>query len=91
MLTASLDIFLFLCSFIYRFLNLFLKIKFLVKMAQTASTMLPLGTIAPDFYLKDTNSNDTYSFQDLRGSKGTLYYLSAIIVRLYFMLFQKSS
>lgn len=41
-------------------------------MARTASTMLPLGTTAPDFFLKDTNSNDTYSFQDLRGSKGTL-------------------
>jgi len=42
------------------------------KMARTESTMLPLGTIAPDFYLKDTNSNDTFSFKDLKGSKGTL-------------------
>ena len=42
------------------------------KMARTESTMLPLGTIAPDFYLKDTNSNDTFSFEDLKGSKGTL-------------------
>ena len=41
-------------------------------MAQAKSTMLPLGTIAPDFYLKDTNSNDTFSFEDLKGSKGTL-------------------
>ncbi|WJS96900.1 thioredoxin family protein [Flavobacterium johnsoniae] len=41
-------------------------------MARTESTMLPLGTIAPDFYLKDTNSNDTLSFEDLKGSKGTL-------------------
>jgi len=41
-------------------------------MAQTASAMLPLGTIAPDFYLKDTNSNDMLSFEDLKGSKGTL-------------------
>ena len=41
-------------------------------MARTESTMLPLGTIAPDFYLKDTNSNDTFSFEDLKGSKGTL-------------------
>ena len=41
-------------------------------MARTESTMLPLGTIAPDFYLKDTNSNDTFTFQDLKGSKGTL-------------------
>ena len=41
-------------------------------MAQAKSTMLPLGTIAPDFYLKDTNSNDTFSFEDLKGPKGTL-------------------
>ncbi|WP_306352685.1 thioredoxin family protein [Flavobacterium sp. '19STA2R22 D10 B1'] len=41
-------------------------------MAQTASTMLPLGTIAPQFTLKDTNSNDIPSFNDLKGSKGTL-------------------
>jgi len=41
-------------------------------MARTESTMLPLGTIAPDFYLKDTNSNDTFSFNDLKGTKGTL-------------------
>ncbi|EJG03460.1 MULTISPECIES: thioredoxin family protein [Flavobacterium] len=41
-------------------------------MARTESTMLPLGTVAPDFYLKDTNSNNTFSFEDLKGSKGTL-------------------
>ncbi|MBP4137531.1 thioredoxin family protein [Flavobacterium geliluteum] len=41
-------------------------------MAQTASNRFPLGTIAPNFKLKDTNSNDTYSFEDLKGSKGTL-------------------
>jgi hypothetical protein len=35
--------------------------------------MLPLGTIAPEFYLKDTNSSDTfYSFSDLKGEKGTV-------------------
>lgn len=34
--------------------------------------MLPLGTIAPQFRLKDTNSNFYYSFQDQKGSKGTL-------------------
>jgi peroxiredoxin len=34
--------------------------------------MLPLGTIAPDFRLKDTNSNYEYSFEDLKGTKGTL-------------------
>ena len=41
-------------------------------MAQTPSNMIPLGTIAPDFNLKDTNSNYEYSFQDLKGTKGTL-------------------
>lgn len=41
-------------------------------MARTPSNMIPLGTLAPDFYLKDTNSNNTYSFEDLKGSKGTL-------------------
>lgn len=41
-------------------------------MARTSSNMIPLGTIAPDFHLKDTNSNNEYSFDDLKGSKGTL-------------------
>ena len=41
-------------------------------MARTPSNMLPLGTIAPGFILKDTNSNNQYSFEDLKGSKGTL-------------------
>ena len=41
-------------------------------MAQTTSKIIPLGTIAPNFRLKDTNSNDTYSFEDIKGSKGTL-------------------
>jgi len=41
-------------------------------MARTPSNMIPLGTLAPDFYLNDTNSNNTYSFEDLKGSKGTL-------------------
>ena len=41
-------------------------------MAQTPSNMIPLGTSAPDFKLKDTNSNYKYSFRDLKGSKGTL-------------------
>lgn len=34
--------------------------------------MLPLGTAAQQFRLKDTNSNFYYSFEDLKGSKGTL-------------------
>jgi len=41
-------------------------------MSNTPSNMLPLGTAAPDFRLKDTNSNYHYSYTDLRGSKGTL-------------------
>ena len=41
-------------------------------MAQTASTTLPLGTVAPKFTLKDTNSNYNYSYDELKGSKGTL-------------------
>ncbi|MFH6957381.1 thioredoxin family protein [Flavobacterium aquidurense] len=41
-------------------------------MAQTPSNNIPLGTIAPNFRLKDTNSNNEYSFDDLKGSKGTL-------------------
>ena len=34
--------------------------------------MLPLGTPAPTFRLKDTKSNDHFAFADLKGSKGTL-------------------
>jgi peroxiredoxin len=41
-------------------------------MARTPSNMLALRTIAPDFYLKDTNSNEWFSFGDLKGEKGTL-------------------
>jgi len=41
-------------------------------MANTLSTMLPLNTKAPDFYLKDTNSNYSYSYKDIKGKKGTL-------------------
>ena len=41
-------------------------------MAQTTSKMIALGTAAPQFKLKDTNSNYEYSFEDLKGSKGTL-------------------
>lgn len=41
-------------------------------MARTPSNMIPLGTIAPDFHLKDTNSNNEFSFEDVKGSKGTL-------------------
>ena len=41
-------------------------------MANTTSTMLPLQTKAPDFYLEDTNSNYWHSYKDLKGKKGTL-------------------
>jgi len=41
-------------------------------MAKTESNMLSLGTIAPKFYLKDTNSNSTLTFNDVKGKKGTL-------------------
>lgn len=41
-------------------------------MARTPSNMLPLNTVAPEFYLKDTFSSHSYSFADLKGSKGTL-------------------
>lgn len=41
-------------------------------MATTPSNMLPLGTRASSFKLMDTNSNSHYSFEDLKGSKGTL-------------------
>lgn len=42
-------------------------------MSNTPSNMLALGTSAPEFYLKDTNSDDSYfSFADIKGEKGTL-------------------
>ena len=43
-------------------------------MARTPSNMLALGTTAPEFYLKDTQSQKDYSFVDLKGSKGTLVF-----------------
>ena len=41
-------------------------------MAQTPSNMLPLGTTAPDFELKDTLSGNSLKLKDLTGNKGTL-------------------
>ena len=41
-------------------------------MSKTASKMVPLGTTAPEFYLKDTTSSEWFSFADLKGEKGTL-------------------
>ncbi|WP_036379282.1 thioredoxin family protein [Muricauda sp. MAR_2010_75] len=41
-------------------------------MARTPSNMLPLGTKAPDFELMDTVTDETLSFQKLKGEKGTV-------------------
>lgn len=41
-------------------------------MALTPSNMMPLGTIAPDFNLPDTISQEQKSLQQLRGEKGTV-------------------
>jgi thiol-disulfide isomerase/thioredoxin len=41
-------------------------------MAETRSTMLPLGTPLPPFTLKDAVTGKTVSSSDLRGEKGTL-------------------
>jgi len=41
-------------------------------MAETPSTMLPLGTSMPPFSLPDAVSGRTLSSDELRGSKGTL-------------------
>lgn len=44
-------------------------------MARTPSNMLDLGTVAPEFHLKDTRSNrNHFSFADLKGDKGTLVF-----------------
>ncbi|HVD97102.1 MAG TPA: thioredoxin family protein [Cytophagaceae bacterium] len=41
-------------------------------MAATPSTMMPLGTLAPDFKLPDTISGKILSLQELKSDKGTL-------------------
>lgn len=41
-------------------------------MAATPSTMLPLGTIAPDFRLLDTRSNTLLSLADIKGTEATV-------------------
>jgi len=41
-------------------------------MSKNQSNMLSLENKAPQFRLKDTNSNFHYSYQDLKGKKGTL-------------------
>lgn len=41
-------------------------------MAATRSTMMPLGTLAPDFELPDTQSGNIFSLQQLAGENGTV-------------------
>jgi thiol-disulfide isomerase/thioredoxin len=41
-------------------------------MARTESNMTPLGFTAPEFFMKDTNSNDFFTFSGCKGEKGTL-------------------
>lgn len=41
-------------------------------MARTASNMLPLGTLAPEFSLMDTVTERTMNLQALKGDRGTL-------------------
>jgi len=41
-------------------------------MALTASTMLPLGTKAPNFHLRDAVSDTYYALDDLKSSKATV-------------------
>ncbi|WP_149304852.1 thioredoxin family protein [Pareuzebyella sediminis] len=41
-------------------------------MANTPSTMLPLGTTTPEFSLRDTITGKTFDLQTLKGTKGTL-------------------
>jgi peroxiredoxin len=43
-------------------------------MALTESTMLDIGTPAPEFDLLDTTSDQKISFEDVRGDSGTLVY-----------------
>jgi len=41
-------------------------------MALTPSTMLPIGTKAPNFHLKDVLSDQYYSFDDLKSDRATV-------------------
>lgn len=41
-------------------------------MSLTPSTMLPLGTVAPDFSLTDTVTKNEISLQNIKGKKGTV-------------------
>ena len=54
----------------HKSLHIFENIK--LKMAQTTSNMLPLGTEAPNFKLWDTVSDSIKSLNKLKGPNGTL-------------------
>lgn len=41
-------------------------------MAETPSTMVPLGTKAPHFALTDTVTDTTHTLEDVKGEKGTV-------------------
>ena len=41
-------------------------------MSLTESTMLPLGTTAPNFHIRDVVSNNYYSLDDLKSDKATV-------------------
>ena len=53
-------------------LTLYKTYKKIKVMANTPSNMLPLGTLAPNFKLLDTTSDQQKSLQDLKGSRGTV-------------------
>lgn len=41
-------------------------------MSKAFSEMIPLGTIAPNFFLEDVISKNKFSFDEIKGEKGTL-------------------
>lgn len=41
-------------------------------MASTESTILPIGTIAPNFHIRDVITDNYYSLDDLKSSKATV-------------------
>lgn len=43
-------------------------------MARTPSNMMPLGTVAPEFELLDTVSNESLAISDVKGTRGTIVY-----------------
>jgi len=43
-------------------------------MSRTPSNMIPLGTVAPDFNLLDTDSQKILSLERMKGSKGTVIF-----------------